>query len=420
MRISTSMIYDQNVGSIQRLQGDLFKTQQQLATGRRVLTPSDDPVSSARALEVSQSLSVTEQQKNAIDSAKTSLTQEESTLSGVTNLIQDLQVTTINAGNPALSANERKSLAEEVRGKYQQLLGLANTRDPNGQYLFSGYQGGTQPFLETSPGTVAYQGDQGQRLLQVGTARQIPTNDAGDEVFARIKNGNGVFAVRAGAANAGSAVVADQVLLNQSSWINGSGNVTVRFSVAGGNTTYDIVDTATGKSLLTGTAAAASGPYPRGYTDGTAVNLKSQGTEPAFDLGASITIQGTPADGDAFTVADSTNVSLFKTVNDLATTLDTASGAALANGLKTALQNLNNSLDGILSVRASVGTRLKELDTLESAGEDQKVQYQKTLSNLQDLDYAKAASDLSKQQIILEAAQSSFVKVSQLSLFKFL
>ena len=88
--------------------------------------------------------------------------------------------------------------------------------------------------------------------------------------------------------------------------------------------------------------------------------------------------------------------------------------------MNSALQNLDNGLENILSTRASVGSRLQEIESLENMGEDLDIQYEQRLSELQDVDFAKAISDLNRQQIYLEAAQKSFATVSGLSLFDFI
>ena len=85
-----------------------------------------------------------------------------------------------------------------------------------------------------------------------------------------------------------------------------------------------------------------------------------------------------------------------------------------------ALTNLDQGTENILRVRAAIGTRLKEVDSLGSVLEDLKLQFQQTLSQLQDLDYAKAITDLTRKQTDLQAAQQSFVRISELSLFNYL
>lgn len=402
MRVSTNTVYEQGVSTILRQQEGLLKTQQQVSTGRRILTPADDPVAAARALDVTQAESLGAQYAENRNNAKSSLGLTESVLQGITALIHDVRTVTINAGNPALADNDRASLAAELRGRLEELIGLANTTDGTGRYLFSGYQGTTKPFNQTAAGA-QYSGDQGQRLAQVAASRQIAVSDSGTDIFERIKNGNGVFVTGAGAANSGSAVIGPGAVVTPAS-LTGH-NYQINFSVVAGATTYDVVDTTTSTTL------SAANPYTSGSTIG-------------FD-GLEFDIQGVPADGDQFTVAPSTNQSLFRTLNDLiaavaAPVSGPAGSARLTNRLNTAMMNLDRGLDNILSIRAAVGTRLQEVDALHSTGEDLALQYQQTLSQLQDVDYAKALSELSRQQVYLEAAQKSFLKVSGLSLFDYL
>jgi flagellar hook-associated protein 3 FlgL len=434
IRISTSMIFAQGVFNMQNATSALLKTQNQISAGRRLLTPADDPVAAARSLEVSQSQAITDQYARNTDSATASLGLSDNALAGVTTLIQNVKTLAVNAGDGALTQSDLSSIATALRSNYQQLLALSNSTDGNGQYLFSGFQGSTQPFAELSPGVVAYQGDQGQRLVQISASRQVQSSDAGSDIFQLIKTGNRTFTTTAVAGNTGTGVVSPGTVTNAVAW-NAAGNpkdFTVKFfvdnTVSPPVTTYDVVDNTTGNSLLTGGASGA-GPYLRTYTDAGTITLATQSppdTNPTpFDYGATLSVSGQPATGDSFTVKTSTNQDIFTTLNDLITAVDnaqrTATGAAdLSNALNTAQSNLNNSLDNILRVRASIGTRLNEVDAAKSSANDLSDQYASTLSGLRDLDYAKSISDLAQQQITLQAAQQSFAKVNGLSLFNFL
>ncbi len=422
MRISTSAIYDAGIRTMQQQTEKLMQVQQQIASGRRIVTPADDPVAAARVLEVSQSQSLNQQYATNGGAAGDSLALEESVLGTISGLLQDVRDVVIGAGNATLNKSDRAILASALRGRYQELLGLANSTDGSGQYLFSGYQGGIRPFSESAPGKVVYSGDQGQRLIQVSASRQIAVSDAGVDVFQRIPDGNGTFAAQALAANGGSAVIDAGTMLDATKWniAANSKDYTIKFSVSGGITTYDIVDNkAPGNSLLTGLAPGAA-PYPRTYISGGNIDFSQVGP-PAFDFGAQVNISGAPADGDSFTVKASANQSVFQTIDDLINLLQTApSGAALANGLASVQNNLDNAMENVLTVRTSTGARLRELDSVTSAGDDRALQYSQTLSRLLDLDYAKAASELAQQQVNLEAAQKSFVKVAGLSLFNYL
>ena len=400
MRVSTNIVYQQGVTSILQQQEGILKTQQQASTGRRVLTPADDPVAAARALDVTQADSLNTQYARNRDNAKSSLGLAEGVLQGVTTLIQDVRTATVEAGNQTLIDSDRVGLAAELRGRLDELISLANSTDGAGDYLFSGYQGSTKPFTQIAAGA-QYSGDQGQRLIQVGSSRQIAVSNSGTDVFERIKNGNGVFVTAAAAANSGGGVIGAGTVVAPASLTGHNYQITF----AAGGATYSVVDTTTATTL-------------------SAANLYTSGNSISFD-GLQFDIQGTPAGGDQFTVAPSTNQSLFKTLSDLiAVVVAPVSGqtgsAKLSNGLNTALLNLDRGLDNILVVRAAIGTHLREVDTLQSSGEELSVQYQQTLSELQDVDYAKALSTLSRQQVYLEAAQKSFMKISGLSLFQYM
>lgn len=95
-----------------------------------------------------------------------------------------------------------------------------------------------------------------------------------------------------------------------------------------------------------------------------------------------------------------------------------ADAQALQDGLTAASNALQGTLDNVLTVRARNGSALKEITALNDDGDSRELQYAKSLSELQDLDYAQALSDLAKEQTVLEAAQKAFVATTSLSLFK--
>jgi flagellar hook-associated protein 3 FlgL len=189
MRVSTKSLFDLGANAIRNRQGDIAKLQQQLATGRRVLTPSDDPIAASRTLIVSQAKSMTDQFAATQDAAKTNLTQAESVLASVTDLLSEAKAAAVNAGNGSLGDGDRKSLAVDLRGKFDQLLALANSRDSAGAYLFAGYKETAPPFAGAVGTTVTYSGDNNQRELQVSASRTIPVNFDGSQVFEAGANG---------------------------------------------------------------------------------------------------------------------------------------------------------------------------------------------------------------------------------------
>lgn len=429
MRVSTGMIFNAGVASIQKQTASLLHTQQQVSTGRRILTPADDPVAAARALEVEQAKNTNALYLTNQKAAGEILGLEEGRLIAVGDLIRNVRTLAVQGGGGALTDTDRRSIATELRQRFDELLGLANATDGSGQHLFSGYMGDTMPFSGSVATGVAYAGDEGRRLLQVSASRQIAVSDSGSDVFMRIRNGNGSFTTSVAAGNGGSGIIDAGTVTDPVLW-NAAGNskdFTLRFAVDGSvtppATTYDIVDNASGNSLLTGAAPGAA-PYPRVFTPGQAIVLKSQGAEPAFDYGAQLVISGNPADGDAFDVDASTGQSLFATLGNLIAALEAGTAAGngntlLANRIGFALTNLDQAEENLLRVRAGIGSRMNEIDALAGAGEDQNLNYAQTLSRLRDLDYAAAISQLTQEQGYLEAAQKSFLRVTDLSLFNY-
>lgn len=400
MRVSTAMLFDTGVATMQRQTASALQTQQQVATGRRILTPSDDPVAAARTLEVTQVREINAQYGANRDNARTALGLVESQLTAVGHLIQNVRERSVQLGDPVLSLSDRQSIARELRARFDELMGLANATDGAGLYLFSGYQGATRPFAGSVEGGVTYAGDDGQRQLQVASSRQMPVSDSGADVFLRIRNGNGSFVTGFGAANAGTGLIAGSNVLTA---YNGQA-YTIGFSATPTGLDYTVTNTTTATVAATGT-----------YASGEAI---------AFD-GISITITEAPAAGDTFSIAPSTSQSIFETISALVLAAEDASGdpgagARLSNAVGLALTNLSQSEDVLLSVRASVGSRLAEVDALSSVGEDLNIQYESTLSRLQDVDFAEAITRLERQRLELEAAQRSFLRVSDLSLFRFL
>ena len=403
MRISTAQFYERGIAGIEQQQSSLSRTQQQIALGKRILTPADDPVGAAQSLALNQAKDRVGQYSGNISAAQDSLGQDDSVLSQIGDVLQTLHTLTIQAGNSGLNDADRASLANDAAGNLQQLLGLVNSQDGNGNYIFSGFASATEPFVTSPSGAIVYNGDQGVRTLDVSASRTVPIATNGSAAFEQIRNGNGAFVTSAASGNTGTGVVnagnvVDPSLLPGDSY-------QVKFNVVAGVTTYDVFDVTTATTVSAGNA----------YTSGGSITV----------AGMQVAVSGAPASGDTFGLAPSGAQSIFTTVQNLIATLrkpaGTAAGnAALQNGLNASLADINQALDHVLTVRADGGATLRELDTLSSGNADQSQQYDQTLSRLNDLDYNQALSDFARQQVSLQAAQKSFAQVTSLSLFDYL
>lgn len=438
MRVSSGMIFDAGVASINRQTSSLLHLQQQLASGRRILTPSDDPVAAARALEVTQASDVAAQFKQNQNYASSALGLEEVQLGSAGDVLARVRELAVQAGNTSLAASDRKAIAAELRARFEEMLGIANVTDGTGNHIFAGFMSAAKPFGGTvesilSGGEIGYAGDDGQRKLQISPTRFLEVSDSGNDVFKRVRNGNGYFATGYAAGNTGTGVVDSGSITDPAKWnALADKNFSISFGVDNAVvppvTYYDIVDTASGNSMLTGLApvlppTAATGQ--RVYQSGQPIILKSQGLEPPFDFGGSVLISGAPADNDSFGIAPSSSQSVFATLANLVGALEAPAGTPAANArlgseIGFALTNLDHASDNILRIRAQIGSRMNEVESLAGLNDELALQYQQTLSDLQDLDYAKAISDLTRKQTDLEAAQQSFIRISQLSLFNYL
>jgi len=400
MRISTSMMHDSAVRSMVERQADLVRAQEQIATGRRILKPSDDPVASSQALGVKQAQARTAQYTENVGNAQNDLGLTESVLAQVTSLLQSVRDQAIAAGNPSFDDSNRASLAVDLRGRLEELLGLANATDGDGRHLFADFRDQTPPFSSTSSG-VAYDGDAGRREIDVAGGRSMPVRENGQDLFMAVRDGNGTFSATPAPANTGTAVVG---ALSNVGATDGD-TYEIRFVVAAGVTTYDLVNVTTSTTVSTGNA----------YTSGNAIAV----------AGRQVTITGAPANTDVVSLAPSGTQSIFDTIAALAQALstpvtDATSRAELSNAMNAGLQNVDRALEHVLTSRADVGARLRELEALASGQEDTGLRQSAELSRLQDLDYAAAVSSFTRQQVALEASQRTYAQMSQLSLFDYL
>jgi flagellar hook-associated protein 3 FlgL len=183
MRIGTLQMFRQGVASILDTQTRLAHTQQQLSSGKRIVNPADDPTGSAQLIGLSETLQLTEQYQRNIQRVRSRLEIEDSVLGSVGTALQRVRELAVGGLNDTNGADERVAMAAEIRQILDEVLGLANRKGENGEYLFAGYQTQTAPFSHDGAGNFSYAGDQGQRSLQVGPARQIADGDSGQAVF---------------------------------------------------------------------------------------------------------------------------------------------------------------------------------------------------------------------------------------------
>ena len=396
MRVSTSWMQQQSVNTMMERQGDLSDIQTQMGTGKRINQPSDDPVGAARAVELTHLDADTAQYQRNITSANARLGLEDQTLSSVSNVLDRIRTLTLEGMNGTQTDESRSDIAAEMVQLRSQLMGIANSKDSQGDYIFAGNRTGAAPFVSQAGG-VSYVGDEGQRMVAAGPGLQVATGDPGSTIFMDVPTGNGTFVVDATAGNTGTAVAGATSVTDASAWDGGTYQISFTAPDA-----YEVRDS--------GGTLVASGAYDT-----------QKGGMVAFN-GVQVALSGAPATGDSFTVAPSSTQSVFATMDAIiASFTQTNSGGTDAqNALNGQLANLDQSIGSLTRVRAAVGARMNALDQQQALNDDLTLQYKTALSDVQDLNYYDAVSKLSLQSSALQAAQQTFSKLQNLSLFNYI
>lgn len=193
MRISTTQIFQRGMDSMLDQQARMFKTQMQLSLGKKYLSPADNPTAAAQVLGLNESISVTGQYQANIAVAKSRLELEDGALSSAVDVLQRARELAVRGLNDSLGAEGRRAVAYEMRQLVDEMVALANSQDGNGDYLFGGNVVQTAPFSDDGAGTFSYAGDAGQRSVQINPTRQLPTSDAGLDVFMKVPNPAGGY-----------------------------------------------------------------------------------------------------------------------------------------------------------------------------------------------------------------------------------
>jgi flagellar hook-associated protein 3 FlgL len=307
------------------------------------------------------------------------------------DILQSVRELTVQAGNGSLSANDRLSISSEMKERLQQLAQMANTQDASGEYIFSGFQGGTPAYANEGSGWT-YQGDEGQRMLEIDDGVTVAISDHGKGIFERIP------AAVSATTSLGSGRINSVSVINRAELeAGGLSSLSLTVSTAGDSLNYN--DSA-------GVAQTVS------FVDG----------EPVTVNGVQFTLTDA-AVGDEFTIETSEKQSVFKTIENLISGLDNLSksdgaGSDAYNDLIAgSLANLDNAQESFILKQTELGGRMNSVESTQAFLEDSALYSKEIRSQLQDIDHAEAISTLSFQSFVLQAAQQSFARVSQLSLF---
>jgi flagellar hook-associated protein 3 FlgL len=422
MRISSSQYFTMNVETMNNQQASLANMYAQISSGKALQTAADNPLGAAQAVALTAQAATLAQYSTNQSSALTSLQQEDSTLTSVTNVMQSIQALVVNAGNGTLNDTDRSALATQLQGYRSTLMTLANTTDANGNYIFAGFQGGSQPFTDNASGIGAtYAGGPGQRQVQISDTRTINVADPGSGIFQSVSSNESTPVSGGAATNTGSGTISPVSVSNSSDPANSS-----TYTITFGTTTTGTPPTTTTVSSYsvsaldpaTGTSTTVTPPTP--YTAGDNITLGSQ----------TVAISGTPASGDTFTVAPAntghtSDTDIFTSLDSLVSALkqpadSAAAQATLQNALTTAGTKIGNTYNNILTTQTAVGGREQEVTTTQTAMQTTSTQTANNLADLVSVNLPTAISQYEMTQNSLQAAQQAFAQIQKMSLFNYL
>ncbi len=451
-RLSTANTYDNALRNLQTRQTELANLQENLTSGKKIVSPSDDPTGAAQAERAMTRIARIAADQRALEAQKNTITQAEGTLGDVTDALQNVRELVVAAGNATYTSAERKAVVIQLQGLRDQIFALSNRKDTNGLPLFSGLGSALAPFVGPTaiPQDYTYQGLPGQ---QASTETSIASTLDGDSAFMHQPARDGVFNVQVTNAAAGLipanrtlttsaatiATAADRALVSTTSQLTraattGPGLTPQDFPTYTVAFTAVVPNAATGQTTATYTITenpSVSGPI----ASGSATYATAQPTSIAITgiPGLTLTVNGvppttdknnpaptgSPAVGDTITVNGSPSIFsvLDNAIRDIG---NAANGNAATQAVNQALTNIDIGMQRVAAVRGQAGDLLNRADRITSDQDKRSISLEADRSRAEDLDMIKGISDFKNQQTAYEAALQSYAQVQKLSLFNFI
>jgi flagellar hook-associated protein 3 FlgL len=393
-RIANFHHYNSVSNDMNRQQIKVQENQQQLASGKRLLTAGDDPVASIYIQNFDQQNTQIDQSVKSITMARNRLNNEEAAITEVENLLDDAKRKSMMMVNGSLSGDDRVAHKQDMQGLYDSFMNLVNSRDESGNYVFAGTQYSQQPFFRDNNGEVAYVGDSYQRMAKVAPSVDVPINDAGDKLFLEVANPFGDYQPNY-TLESGSLLLLSQAKNDNDA---DQSEYRVDFSTSSGSTSYEL------------------------YQDGALVSTAPFDPHKGIQWNTlQIDLKGEIKDGDSIALNRQDNVSVFDAFKrGIALSDSDVSDASATAELHQVAEELAQGFKHINRARSEVGTRLQTLDRQEDMHQDFKIVMNEARGTLEDLDYATAVIELNQNMMALQASQQAFAKTKDLNLFNYI
>ena len=387
---------------------------------KKFLYPSEDPVATTRVAIFDEQLKITEQYQENIAYATNSNELAESVLGQIVLSLDRARELAVQTNISTMNEDDFRSIANEIDGLSTEIANLMNSKDGVGDFLFSGFQGLERPFIERSGGGYEYRGDSGERILQVSSDTKISFTFSGKPVFVDVDSSSNTLKTSAASQNSidSTAFISVGEVSDQEQFdANFPTDYLLRFNDP--PTTYNVVNRFNNAPIVGESPAGLLTNVP--YSEGDNITFN----------GVTFFVSGEPQANDTFFIESSTRQDILtglyrfsKMLRDQADDMDSLKIPSVAEKFQADFNNVLNNMDNaLLSVsqeRSKIGVILQQLDRVFEMHEGLIVEVKSFLSDVQDLDYAEAATTLSQESLILQAAQASFSRVSSLTIFNYL
>ncbi|MBN28020.1 MAG: flagellar hook-associated protein 3 [Alteromonadaceae bacterium] len=407
MRISTGQLYDRSIRAVLDNQDDLSDVQQQLSTGKKLLRPSDDPVGSAQVIRLTEEIDLINQYNKNNNLLTNSIEQEETILGNVTDNIQRARQLMIQAGNGILDVDDRKAIAIEIGQIRDQIFDAMNSQSANGEYIFAGYQSATPAFsynAGASGNKYAFEGDEGLNEIRISNTFSLAMNNSGQTVF------EDVYARLDSQITSSSGVASASTRISTQNEFDQFHSQNYDPVVAANNEFQISISAADQVTITNVGTGAVVGTQP--FISGEPFEFKGQ----------EFTIEGVVGDTVNYALQKPEKKNIAETLNDFYNSLndENISDQDYAQAISDALIGVDNSLTSIADSISLLGGKLNVAQSVFASNLDLEISNKTARANIEEVDYAEAVSELSKQEAALQAAQATFAKVTGLSLFDYI
>ena len=405
MKISTALSFQRSLNTMQETSAQVAKTREQLATGKEIVRPSDDTMKVTTIENLDRAIAKEDTYQALMGGLKDRYQLEETALTNGSDILVRVKELALQGANATLSAKDREIIAVEVQGLRDELLSIANTRDATGNSIFAGGNTEVMAFQTQDDGSVLYQGDARQTFVSVSDERQLGKNRNGLEVFSSTDRSV------PGAPATFSVSVASLTPFTISQALS-DGTTSLTLDHTGDNAPVDAQDLLTD---ITGHENYDAFGYIASLSgDSLVFTAKSNGP---VETSAQPTFGALAVTAGATGVADDmVGVGFFAALDDFIIGLQHDD----LPDVQRALGEISALHDGLALSLGKVGSEIQSVETQMEINSDTRLRLQSMLSTEEDLDYAEAITRFNQEMTRLEATQTSFAKVSQLSLFDFL